>query len=208
MHILALSPTPPPEASGDTAVVAWIALFIAALSLIVTFVGVGWTIFDTQRRRPHLRAELNKTTYAVVNGPPGAKSDLHVTAINMGSEAATVWDVGLKRFDGVGVTSVRNARANGRDVEGPTLPARIESHGTLTWTFPDDLTKDQGDHVELFGWVSRIRPLRKVAMSEAATKRRTRQWLSGKLPRKLQKSSIEETRSSRPTVRGNYKAPT
>ncbi|MGO4275875.1 hypothetical protein AB4Z22_39555, partial [Paenibacillus sp. TAF58] len=85
-----------------------------------------------------------------------------VTIVNTGSEAATVWDVGLDRRDGQRINSARainlNANAESR-LEGPSLPARIEPHGTLTWRFLDAVTSGYRN-VEIVGWVSQYRPIR------------------------------------------------
>jgi hypothetical protein len=189
---------------------------VAWLALIVALAGLAWNIIATIMKLPRLHAELNKTAFVTaisigasdVTEDARATTQFHVTALNTGSEAVTIWDAGLMRVDGSGVASVRDARANDRTVDGPELPARVESHGTLTWTFPDELSRDVPDDEELFGWVSRYRPLRKLRMSKAAAERRARQWTSGKtLPRKFRASSRTVYRSSRGSVRGAYSAP-
>lgn len=186
---------------------------MAWLALVVAVVGLGWSVADALIKRPRLFAELNKTAYVSAGGPvtdtpPRAKTEFHVIALNLGSEATTIWNAGLMRSDGTTTVSVLNARANNRSVEGPELPARIEPHGALIWTFADELTLDVHDEDELFGWISRYRPMRKLRMSKEAERERAYQWTSGKpLPRKFNSNPFVVSRSSRPSVRGTYLKP-
>lgn len=161
---------------------------VAWLALAVAVVGLLWGIFNTfWLQRPRLHAELAKSATITVPAIPLVAPDdstrfkveenmveflFTVTALNTGSEPSTVWDVGLSRRNSGDVTRVSQAISDGVSIDGPTLPARIEPHGALSWTFPDKLTQGVPPGEEIYGWVSRYRPLRKWSTTQRAVRRR------------------------------------
>ncbi|HEV7185771.1 MAG TPA: hypothetical protein VGN33_14850 [Leifsonia sp.] len=138
------------HATSGTDPVAIVALFVALLSL-------GWNILSLFLRWPRFAADLTK---GVIIYSDRVEHIFGATVTNLGSEAATVWDVGLDRRTSERIASASNERANGRKVEGPDLPTRIEPHETLVWLFPDRATRGHGDSVEMVSYVQRFRPRR------------------------------------------------
>ncbi|MFF1635924.1 hypothetical protein [Leifsonia sp. NPDC058248] len=161
---------------------------VAWLALGVAIVGVLWGIFNTfWLQRPRLHAEIDRratiTVPAIPPLPAGESITMKVeadmiaflftvTALNTGSEPSTIWDVGLSRREGEDITSASGIVLDGGTVDGPTVPARIEPHGALSWTFTDEQTNHVPPGEEIYGWVSRYRPLRKWRTTERAARRR------------------------------------
>jgi hypothetical protein len=200
---------------------------LALLAVVVSLISLVWSVYNTfWLQRPRLFAELSKSVrvtapaigLAVPRGegasPTAGQPIEHlyiVTALNVGSEPATIWDVGLMDRRGTDITSVSNALANRGAVDGPSVPTRLEPHGALSWTFADALTNQFPPDQEIYGWVSRFRPLRKWRTSDGAARRR--QWRAtasheaGRWSKKRQQRALKaykRYRSSHGIVRVSY----
>lgn len=144
--------------STATAVTAWIAFGIS----VGTFV---WKFVETYIRWPRLGVDLRQTV--TVGNPHQDRFDIIV--VNSGAEATTVFNVGIRSLDRSRRIDVLYEREQGQQILGPELPARVEEHGTLTWTIDHELTMRFPRGTKLIGWAHRWRQYHKYPKSRRNT---------------------------------------
>ncbi|CAM4205432.1 hypothetical protein MYSE111917_16595 [Mycobacterium senriense] len=164
---------------------AWIAFAIS----VGTFV---WKFVETYIRWPRLGVDLRQSvtvtvaftlaTTTTMGGPPPQKTPTQpsepgppnqdrfdIIVVNSGAEATTVFNVGIRSADGSQRIDVLWEREHGREISGPELPARVEAHGTLTWTIDHELTSRYPRGTKLVGWAHRWRQYHKYPKSRRNT---------------------------------------
>ena len=127
--------------------VAWIALTLSVLAL-------AWNITSTVLKWPRLNAITRMRHNFLIGNDERTEHRFQVVVINDGGEPTTISDVGLLMADGNATVRAASLQNDPR-VDGPELPARIEGHGSLTWTFDDELTANHAADQELTGFVER-----------------------------------------------------
>ncbi|SPM33099.1 hypothetical protein MRAB57_902 [Mycobacterium rhizamassiliense] len=150
------------------------------IALAALFISVGtfiWKFMETYIRWPRLgiwlrqsvAVQLNlKMTPSIGKPPPepvnppdepasGQADRFDIIVVNSGAEATTVSNVGLRSVDGSVRIDVSLERNNGKEIRGPDLPARVEEHGSLTWTVEHDLTRRFSRGTKLVGFAHRYR---------------------------------------------------
>lgn len=157
--------------SSATAVTAWVAFGVS----VGTFV---WKFVETYIRWPRLGVDLRQSVTifpapAIIKLNPGVGEDatdippepqsgpttdrFDIIVVNSGAEATTVSNVGIGSVDRSRVTDVQRERENGEVIDGPQLPARVEAHGSLTWTIQPELTSRFPRGTKLVGYAHRYR---------------------------------------------------
>lgn len=150
--------------SSATAVTAWIAFGIS----VSTFV---WKFAETYIRWPRLGITLRQSVSVFVTLNTGAdpqpqnaasasgrnQDRFDIVVVNSGTEATTVFNVGLRSVDRSRTIDVEYERDNGTTVNGPDLPARIEAHGALQWTIHHELTSRFPRGTKIVGYAHRYR---------------------------------------------------
>jgi hypothetical protein len=158
--------------NGATALTAWVAFGIS----VGTFV---WKFVETYIRWPRLGVDLRQTVTlspapAIIrlnagageqdaagtlpepqSGPTTDRFDIIV--VNSGAEATTISNVGIRSVDRSRVIEVQRERENGQEIVGPELPARVEAHGSLTWTIQPEFTSRFPRGTKLVGYAHRYR---------------------------------------------------
>lgn len=133
-------------------VVAWIALGVSALAVLVS-------LYAVVRDRPR----LGVMTRNDVNVRIGEEAEYtwHVTVINYGRQAQAVSDVGLVGKDAGFAAAVSVLRGGGVQVVGPELPAMVPPYGFLNWTVPDEAMRQRfpKSGQEFRAFVARYRPV-------------------------------------------------
>jgi len=202
---------------------------VAVVALVVAGLGLVWNVVQLVIRWPRLHAEM---LVDARSDQRGVMQYLYeVRAINTGSEATTVWDVGVYSValpdEERGVwSSAQRLRKTGlaHVVLGPDLPATIQAHGVLIWTFADEATRSRArDGDEIFGFVHRYRAGRYGRWNDSAKARlnRDRDHVEG--PRHPRRSRVRKQwwlwtrklrdpivtyKSPRAEVRGQRRPPT
>ncbi|WP_426624444.1 hypothetical protein ACPPVW_18125 [Leifsonia sp. McL0607] len=132
---------------------------LAIIAIILSLVALLWQITLTIIRWPQVSVVMSRSAQTPIGQAP--RYSFHVTAINTGAEAVTIVDAGIAPVSGNGalLASVAGFRENGDqpDVIGPTLPARLEAHGALTWTIPGTLIRAEGGPFRAYA--ARFQPL-------------------------------------------------
>jgi hypothetical protein len=140
-------------------VVAWSAF---ALSLIA----LGWQLLQWYINWPRIGVVTRQSAYFHLSfgsfvDPQQATDKVHVVVVNGGAEAASIANVGLRSADKTIRTDVETLRDNGKSIDGPDLPARVEGHGALHWTINSELLKQFPQGTEVIGYAMRYRAFRK-----------------------------------------------
>ncbi|WP_145013216.1 hypothetical protein [Mycobacterium marseillense] len=138
---------------------------MAGSAFAMTVGGFVWKFVEPYIRWPRLGVDLRQTVTATVvfrvkatlriggerppeetaeptppePGPPN-QDRFDIVVVNSGAEPTTVSNVGIRAVDRSRVIDVKRERENGQEIPGPELPARVEAHGSLTWTIDHDLT--------------------------------------------------------------------
>src|ERR1700722_12071202 len=140
-------------------------LWLGVVGFGLAVVALSWTIVSTALGWPRIRVARSANVRLTIGSSPspplaGSQYSFLITVINLGSEAATIEDVGFRvRSKGFANISVQQLRGEGVPmIIGADLPCRIDGHGTGTWTVPGPLffarLARDGDG-EVFAWAER-----------------------------------------------------
>jgi hypothetical protein len=127
-----------------------------------------WRINTWRLQRPQLAVTWQND---LRTGEGLSGYDFRVVVANLGSEAITVNDAGLRSGD-YSPLSIRMLRHDGVEVTGPQVPCRVKGHGTRTWELPGTLIADRLPGPTLAAWATqmtrvRLRPIsRRVVLVE------------------------------------------
>jgi hypothetical protein len=147
------------------------------LSIIV----LVWNVYLTVTRWPRLSVELRQSvTIDVQFGSSEGDSSpvtevVQLVVVNRGAEACTVANIGLRpKPDQGGAFDYRSASESiGRPMpRGEELPARIEGHGCLVWTFDEEILRHSGFRrgTSIFGYVDRYRSFERLPRFKTPTR--------------------------------------
>jgi hypothetical protein len=109
------------------------------------------------RRDVHPLATLGVTLRQTVTVGVTHQDRFDIIVVNSGAEATTVSDVGIRSVDRSRTIDVQRERESGQVIDGPDLPARVEAHGSLTWTIEPELTSRFPRGTKLVGYAHRYR---------------------------------------------------
>jgi hypothetical protein len=90
-----------------------------------------------------------------------AEEKFDVIVVNKGAEAITIANVGLRSADRSRNIDVQLQRDQGKEIDGPDFPVRVEGHGALRWVIGSDLMNEFPRGTKLIGYAYRYRAFRK-----------------------------------------------
>lgn len=141
---------------------AWLALVLSVLAL-------AWNVLQLYIRWPRIGVVMRQSVFitfpvpqAPGQTPPTAGDKLHLIVVNSSAEAATIADVGVRSEDRSVTVDVERLRDQGKEVDGPELPARVEAHDALRWTVGYDLLDPFPIGTKMIGYAYRYRTLSKL----------------------------------------------
>jgi hypothetical protein len=113
---------------------------IAVAAFVLSVLALVWSVLTTVIRWPRFSVRMRQSVNAHFGAAPpdDVAEEISVVVVNTGAEGATIAAVGIC-VPHLGTTiDAEFERSNTRPVLGPDLPARIEAHGALVWTFPEE----------------------------------------------------------------------
>ncbi|WP_143542614.1 MULTISPECIES: hypothetical protein [unclassified Rhodococcus (in: high G+C Gram-positive bacteria)] len=131
---------------------------MSVAALVLSIVSLVWSFALTWIRWPRISVEMRQS---VSVGSP-SKDTLNLVVLNLGAEATTIANVGIRSEDrSIGI----DYEANRDPFEGPDLPARIEGHGCLVWTLSDDSLTPIPSQTKIAAYAFRYKAYRKYPKS-------------------------------------------
>jgi hypothetical protein len=139
---------------------------VAWLAFVLSMVALGWQLLQWYINWPRIGVLTRQSAYFHLNfggsaDPQKATDKVHVVVVNGGAEAASIANVGLRSADKTIRMDVETLRGNGKKIEGPDLPTRVEGHGALHWTFDSEFLEQFPRGTEVIGYAMRYRAFRK-----------------------------------------------
>ncbi|WP_037162847.1 hypothetical protein [Rhodococcoides fascians] len=132
---------------------------IAVVALAVSVFSLLWNVGSTWIRWPRLAVIIYPTT--IVNmGTDQVTERYRLIVVNMGAEAVTIANLGLRTKDFTMVLDWdQETEHDSAELRfgGPPLPLRLDGHGSETWTIDEDALFRFRHKSEIFGYVWRYR---------------------------------------------------
>ncbi|MEU4322905.1 hypothetical protein AB0F85_19840 [Nocardia fluminea] len=139
---------------------------LGALGFGLSILVLLWNLYLTVMRWPRLSVELRQSVSIHVqfgseaDSPSPITETARIVVVNRGAEACTVANIGLRPGpEQGGAFDYRSAsEKTGHWLpKGPELPARIEGHGCLVWTFDEEMLVKCGfsKGTSVFGYAER-----------------------------------------------------
>ncbi len=152
---------------------------LGVLGFLLSLVALAWNVVLTWLRWPRIAVVLKKSVHitisisagptrtasSVVMGsdqvvasklePPDSVSEtVHLVIVNTGAEACTIANIGL-RAGTAGIDYEYLAQEEHPVPIGPTLPVRVEGHGSEVWIFKEQHLGIFGQGTLVTGWAER-----------------------------------------------------
>lgn len=123
--------------------------WVAIIGVVLAITSLVWQIWNAMRQRPDIRVMYRADVRV---GGPDAGTDHRVVVVNNGPQGTTIDDAGFSSVDGSRTVSVEIERRDGRRVEGPPLPARVDGHDFAQWIIPGPQLFPGAGPTEFFAW--------------------------------------------------------